>query len=78
MEASSSNEGIKQYYFTKIEEIQVSTQPSYLRLFLSNEHHNCALAVDLQWRYLFQLVVSEKTQNLRRLEAQRNELNAKG
>jgi hypothetical protein len=27
---------------------------------------------------LFQLVVTESTQNLRRLEAQRNELNAKG
>ena len=27
---------------------------------------------------MFQLVVTEKTQNLRRLEAQRNELNAKG
>lgn len=27
---------------------------------------------------LIQLVVTDKTQNLRRLEAQRNELNAKG
>ena len=27
---------------------------------------------------LFQVVVSEKVKNLRRLEAQRNELNAKG
>ena len=27
---------------------------------------------------IFQLVVTDKTQNLRRLEAQRNELNAKG
>ena len=31
----------------------------------------------LEMLYL-QLVVAEKTQNLRRLEAQRNELNAKG
>jgi hypothetical protein len=28
--------------------------------------------------FLLKLVVTEKTQNLRRLEAQRNELNAKG
>lgn len=39
-------EGLKQYYITKIEELQ--------------------------------LIVNEKTQNLRRLQAQRNELNAKG
>lgn len=39
-------EGLKQYYITKIEELQ--------------------------------LIVTEKTQNLRRLQAQRNELNAKG
>lgn len=39
-------EGLKQYYVTKIEELQ--------------------------------LIVNEKTQNLRRLQAQRNELNAKG
>lgn len=41
-----TNDGLKAYYVTKIEELQ--------------------------------LVVSEKTQNLRRLQAQRNELNAKG
>merc|ERR1711976_758862 len=41
----NNKEGIKQYYVSKIEELQ--------------------------------LVVTEKTQNLRRLEAQRNELNAK-
>lgn len=41
-----SKDGLKSYYVTKIEELQ--------------------------------LVVSEKTQNLRRLQAQRNELNAKG
>lgn len=40
-----NHEGIKQYYISKIEELQ--------------------------------LVVTDKTQNLRRLEAQRNELNAK-
>lgn len=40
------SEGIKKYYVTKIEELQ--------------------------------LVVAEKSQNLRRLQAQRNELNAKG
>ena len=40
------HEGLKPYYITKIEELQ--------------------------------LIVSEKTQNLRRLQAQRNELNAKG
>ena len=39
-------DGLKQYYVTKIEELQ--------------------------------LIVNEKTQNLRRLQAQRNELNAKG
>lgn len=44
-ESSGSNEGIQQYYVTKIEE--------------------------------HQLHVGEKTQNVRRLEAQRNELNAK-
>ena len=43
--ASSSTSGLKQYYVTKIEELQ--------------------------------LTVSEKNQNLRRLQAQRNELNAK-
>lgn len=41
-----TNDGLKSYYVTKIEELQ--------------------------------LVVTEKTQNLRRLQAQRNELNAKG
>jgi 26S proteasome regulatory subunit T6 len=41
----STNEGIQQYYHTKIDELQ--------------------------------LAVGEKTQNVRRLEAQRNELNAK-
>ena len=39
-------DGLKQYYITKTEELQ--------------------------------LIVNEKTQNLRRLQAQRNELNAKG
>lgn len=39
-------EGFRQYYITKIEELQ--------------------------------LTVAEKSQNLRRLQAQRNELNAKG
>jgi len=43
--AAKNHEGLKQYYLTKIEELQ--------------------------------LVVAEKSQNLRRLEAQRNELNAK-
>ena len=32
----------------------------------------------LSFCVIFQLVVTDKTQNLRRLEAQRNELNAKG
>lgn len=45
-EKGSKGEGFKQYYITKIEELQ--------------------------------LVVAEKSQNLRRLQAQRNELNAKG
>merc|ERR1719462_1181524 len=46
MELDENNhQGIKQYYVSKIEELQ--------------------------------LVVTERTQNLRRLEAQRNELNAK-
>lgn len=45
-EKGGGGDGLRQYYTTKNEELQ--------------------------------LVVSEKTQNLRRLQAQRNELNAKG
>ena len=45
-EKLAKGEGFKQYYITKIEELQ--------------------------------LIVAEKSQNLRRLQAQRNELNAKG
>lgn len=45
-ETDRTNEGLRQYYITKNEELQ--------------------------------LIVNEKTQNLRRLQAQRNELNAKG
>jgi 26S proteasome regulatory subunit T6 len=45
-EKSSKGEGLRQYFITKIEELE--------------------------------LIVAEKSQNLRRLQAQRNELNAKG
>jgi hypothetical protein len=45
-ENSSKGEGLRQYFITKIEELE--------------------------------LIVAEKSQNLRRLQAQRNELNAKG
>lgn len=59
----ATNEGIQQYYHTKIDELQVC----HLK-----RDSGCALI------RIFQLAVGEKTQNVRRLEAQRNELNAKG
>ena len=37
-----------------------------------------ALITRVMWHGFMQLSVAEKTQNVRRLEAQRNELNAKG
>ena len=48
MEAVSSNEGIKQYYFTKIEEIQVSVWCLALKVILSREHHHCNTALTAQ------------------------------
>ena len=62
--SGETHEGIKQYYIQKIEELQVDRNEE-TRIY----------SRDL---LVFQLNVAEKSQNLRRLQAKRNELNAKG
>lgn len=46
--------------------------------YCSPDHGLCITVCTGSFDCVLQLVVAEKTQNLRRLEAQRNELNAKG
>lgn len=86
--AQATNEGIQQYYRTKIDELQVR-RGRWLGGSVGTRYMYMCDVVCVRVRVsdaqcsLFppscvQLMVSEKTQNVRRLEAQRNELNAKG
>lgn len=65
-------DGLKDYYIAKIEQLQVGSS-GYLLVVIIRAPPDGAI-----FNNVFQLAVSEKTQNLRRLQAQRNELNAKG